>query len=300
MDRNQFCDCVCFVCGGSLRSLRMMRRHHGLLRRCAGPFRKFENVFRSHRQGDRGVGGLQRRGSRPRRLLRQWHGAAPQSFWEIERVPARTSAGHRTNPKRRAREVSRRWQRRNREFSASAKSRSLPRPDATAIAAVRSASSAVRASPARHERCDSPAPSAHAGFSAAPRRFSPGYRAAAGCLYPWPRAASWRDHTREKRKRASSRRRENRRSRSECPLRRGSPRQLRRATGRECGRTARADRSCRARRWSRRCRRRLPAARARSASGSCSADDFGYGCRCCGRRREPGARRRGNPVPCGR
>ena len=62
MDRNQFCDGVRFVSDRSLRSFRMMCRcDHGLLRCRGGFFLDLEDVFGRYGQGDRRVGGLQRR-----------------------------------------------------------------------------------------------------------------------------------------------------------------------------------------------------------------------------------------------
>ena len=78
--------------------------------------------------------------------------------------------------------------------------------------------------PAPRGRCDSLAPSAHAGFSARRRRFAPGCRAAAECLFPWPPAAASRVRRHARRKRAASRRPGNRRSRPGRPSRRHVPR----------------------------------------------------------------------------
>ena len=162
------------------------------------------------------------------------------------------------------------------ESSASARSPPSPTADAAAIAAARSASPAARRSPARHGRCDSRAPSARAGSSAAPPRCAAGCRAAAGCPCPWPRAAGSRD----RRPRSAETWRQSSAGKSALqiwmPLRRAdSPRRRRRAAGRECGRTARARGAVAERRGHRRdAVVDLLPRRVRSASGACSSGWF--------------------------
>ena len=98
------------------------------------------------------------------------NGTAPRASRLGARTISAATSRPRTNPILQARAMSPRGQTRNWEFSASAKSPRFPRPDATAIAAARSASSAVPASPAPRGRCDSRAPSVHAGCAAERRR----------------------------------------------------------------------------------------------------------------------------------